>query len=47
MKSQGVTTLIELGAGKVLSGLTRRIDKELTGRAVGTPESIEEFGATL
>ena len=47
MQSQGVTTLIELGAGKVLSGLTRRIDKELTGRAVGTPESIEAFGATL
>ena len=47
MKSQGVTTLIELGAGKVLSGLTRRIDKELTGRAIGTPKDIEEFGATL
>ena len=47
MKSKGVTTLIELGAGKVLSGLTRRIDKELTGRAIGTPKDIEEFGATL
>ncbi|MCK5556681.1 MAG: ACP S-malonyltransferase, partial [Alphaproteobacteria bacterium] len=47
MKSQGVTTLIELGAGKVLKGLTKRIDKELTGRSVGTPKDIEEFGATL
>jgi len=47
MKSQGVTTLIELGAGKVLNGLTRRIDAELTGRAVGTPKDIEEFVATL
>ena len=43
MKSQGVTNLIELGAGKVLNGLTKRIDAELTGRAVGTPKDIEEF----
>lgn len=43
MKSQGVTSLVELGAGKVLTGLTKRIDSELTGRAVGTPKDIEEF----
>jgi len=47
MKAQGVTTLIELGAGKVLSGLTKRIDAELTGRAIGNPADIEEFVATL
>ncbi|MFH1157809.1 MAG: ACP S-malonyltransferase [Pseudomonadota bacterium] len=47
MKMEGVTTLVELGAGKVLSGLTRRIDAGLTGRAVGTPKDIEEFAATL
>lgn len=43
MKAEGVTSLIELGAGKVLSGLTKRIDKELGGRSVGTPADIEEF----
>lgn len=43
MKTQGVTSLIELGAGKVLNGLTKRIDKELGGRSVGTPADIEEF----
>ncbi len=43
MKAQGVTSLIELGAGKVLNGLTKRIDTELTGRSVGTPKDIEEF----
>lgn len=43
MKSQGVTEIIELGAGKVLAGLTKRIDSELSGRAVGTPKDIEEF----
>jgi [acyl-carrier-protein] S-malonyltransferase len=43
MKAQGVTELIELGAGKVLTGLTRRIDAGLSGRAIGTPKDIEEF----
>lgn len=47
MKAQGVTQVIELGAGKVLSGLTKRIDAELTGRSVGTPKDIEELAATL
>lgn len=47
MKAQGVTSLIELGAGKVLNGLTKRIDAELTGRSVGTPKDIEEFIAAL
>jgi [acyl-carrier-protein] S-malonyltransferase len=39
----GVTTLVEVGAGKVLSGLNRRIDKELVSIQVGTPKGIEEF----
>jgi [acyl-carrier-protein] S-malonyltransferase len=43
MASEGVDTLVELGAGKVLTGLTRRIDKELTGIAAGTPGEIEEL----
>ncbi|MBT3306882.1 MAG: ACP S-malonyltransferase [Alphaproteobacteria bacterium] len=43
MKDRGVDQLVEIGAGKVLSGLARRIDKELGATSVGTPESIEEF----
>ena len=43
MKSMGVETMVEVGFGKVLSGLNRRIDKELNSFQVGTPESIEEF----
>lgn len=43
MKTQGVIETIELGAGKVLSGLTKRIDAEMTGKSVGTPKDIEEF----
>ena len=47
MKAQGVDTLIELGAGKVLSGLTRRIDRELTGLAVGVPGDVEALQKSL
>ncbi len=47
MKAQGVTELVELGSGKVLSGLAKRIDKELSGRAVGTPADIDAFLASL
>ncbi len=47
MKEQGVEELVELGAGKVLSGLVRRIDRSMSGRSVQGPEDIEAFLATL
>jgi [acyl-carrier-protein] S-malonyltransferase len=47
MKAQGVEELIEIGAGKVLTGLTKRIDRELKGQAAGTPEEIEAVLKTL
>jgi [acyl-carrier-protein] S-malonyltransferase len=47
MKQHGVAETVELGAGKVLSGLTKRIDGDMTGRAVGTPKDIEEFANSL
>jgi [acyl-carrier-protein] S-malonyltransferase len=47
MKANGVTTVVELGAGKVLGGLTRRIDREMTGLSVGTPADVEAFLASL
>jgi [acyl-carrier-protein] S-malonyltransferase len=43
MKSSGVEALVECGAGKVLSGLVKRIDKEMTGIALNTPADIEAF----
>jgi [acyl-carrier-protein] S-malonyltransferase len=46
-KEQGVTEIVELGAGKVLAGLIRRIDKEITVRSIGTPADIEAFHAVL
>jgi len=47
MKAQGIDTLIELGAGKVLSGLTRRIDRELAGVSVGGPGDVEALQKSL
>jgi [acyl-carrier-protein] S-malonyltransferase len=47
LKEQGVGSLVELGAGKVLSTLARRIDKDLGGVAVGTPAEVEAFLKTL
>jgi [acyl-carrier-protein] S-malonyltransferase len=43
MKSQGVETLVETGSGKVLSGLVRRIDREMTGRSLQAPEDFDEI----
>jgi len=47
LAAQGVTELIETGAGKVLTGLTRRIDKSVGGAAVGTPADIASILETL
>ena len=47
MKAMGCDTLVELGAGKVLTGLTPRIDKELSASAIGTPADVEAFAKTL
>jgi len=42
MAAQGVTHVIECGPGKVLAGLTKRIDGNLTGASVFDPASLEE-----
>ncbi len=42
-----VTTLYEIGAGKVLTGLAKRIDKAVTGIAVNSPADIEAALASL
>jgi len=43
MKEQGVAQLVECGAGNVLTGLTKRIDKEIAAVSLQTPEDIEAF----
>jgi [acyl-carrier-protein] S-malonyltransferase len=47
MRSDGVDMLVECGSGKVLSGLVKRIDKEMTGQALNTPSDIEAFLKTM
>ena len=43
----GVGDLVEIGAGKVLTGLAKRIDKRLAARAVGGPEDVAAFVESL
>ncbi|WP_425039206.1 ACP S-malonyltransferase [Primorskyibacter sp. S187A] len=40
MAGAGVTELWEVGAGKALSGMARRIDRSLGTRAISTPEDV-------
>lgn len=46
MAANGVTRLVEVGAGKVLTGMVKRIDRALTAEALGSPADIEAFVAT-
>ncbi len=41
MREMGVERLVELGAGKVLAGLVKRIDRELATLSMGTPSELE------
>lgn len=47
MKAAGVDRIVELGSGKVLAGLVKRIDPEIAGTSVGTPADIEIFLKTI
>jgi [acyl-carrier-protein] S-malonyltransferase len=47
MKAAGIDRIVELGAGKVLAGLVKRIDSEITGSSVGTAADIETLLKTL
>ena len=43
MAAQGVDVIWEIGAGKALSGMVRRIEKSIACSAVGTPEDIAKL----
>ncbi len=43
MRDQDVARLVELGTGRVLTGLARRIDRELEAVSVEGPDDIESF----
>ncbi len=46
-KDQGITDLVELGAGKVLSGIAKRSNKEMNSISIGTPAELEELANNL
>jgi [acyl-carrier-protein] S-malonyltransferase len=41
MAGEGVSEVWEIGAGKALSGMVRRIDRAITCRAVGAPDDVK------
>ena len=45
--ANGVTTLYEVGSGKVLSGLARRINRDLATANVGSPEDVDAAVSAL
>lgn len=47
MRDLGVEQLYEIGAGKVLSGMARRIDRDLEASAIATPADVESFLGSL
>jgi len=47
MKEQGVDSVVEVGAGRVLSGLAKRIDRDLATASLGAPGEIEAFVKSL
>ena len=47
IKARGVMHVVECGPGKVLAGMVKRIDPELTGAAVHDPASLAEVKGLL
>ena len=47
MRDADTDTIVEIGPGKVLSGLARRIDRDLTAISVSTPDDIDALVKAL
>lgn len=47
LQAKGVDSIVEIGAGKVLSGLARKTVPDIAASSIGTPEGIESFLETL
>ena len=47
LAARGITSVVEVGAGKVLTTMAKRIDKDLAALAIETPQEIEAFLKTL
>ena len=42
IKARGIHTVVECGPGKVLAGMVKRIDAEMTGLALFDPDSLKQ-----
>ena len=47
IQARGLTTLVECGPGKVLAGMVKRIDADLTGAALLDPASLADVKTLL
>ena len=47
LKAEGIEEIVEVGAGRVLSGLVRRIDRDFALRNIAEPADLEAFAAEL
>jgi [acyl-carrier-protein] S-malonyltransferase len=47
LKARGLSTVVECGPGKVLAGMVKRIDAEMTGAALLDPATLEEVKGLL
>ena len=47
IKARGLTTVVECGPGKVLAGMVKRIDAEMTGAALFDPATLQEVKGLL
>ena len=47
IKAHGLTTLVECGPGKVLAGMVKRIDAEMTGAPLFDPASLADVKGLL
>jgi [acyl-carrier-protein] S-malonyltransferase len=45
MANEGIDKFYEVGAGKVLSGLIKRIAANATGKSIGSPDDVAAFKA--
>lgn len=47
LRDRGITSVVEIGAGKVLTTMAKRIDKDLPATSIETPQEVEAFMKTL
>lgn len=47
VKARGITTVVECGPGKVLAGMVKRIDADMTGMALFDPDSLAQAKEAL